>query len=440
MATANLPRAPLETQPIVNGRWSRAWVMYFHELSGLVTAAGEQAQSVDYGSDDAAAALAQAQIFALDHGEDQSETCQLPFPLDSGDAELLREDLKQVQALLMQLMGGTEMEDRLNRLEEAVSTLFFCATDKRSINNITRLDADTVDIEFDTGETETHDFSPACSGGGGGASDQTVDIGTLTEAINTIVGILDPQNLGLDSANLAVDTFAGTFPAGTLTGSFVGENDTGSEVGAVGTESSNIDVIGGAMGSQALGIGSASASSDLSADVTGHTGLATATADWTGATNAQGAQDGSVASIAAAASGVSGDSASGVLTCDSLGLATPPTGFTRNTVEIEIRQRVDTTVATLSTASCELRAQKAGGAGEFSVFTSTQSSNTRNDGALVVDTYDITTDVSSWTHAELAGIEMEADASFNILALGGNAAWEIDYVHVNINYTETGIA
>jgi hypothetical protein len=278
-------------------------------------------------------------------------------------------------------------------------------------------------------------------GGGGeipgsGESDITAGVGTQTDTLG-YAGDLGARALGEDTQTAGMGQSASLLLAGAANDSLDAQQ-SGSGGRSVGTDTDTL-APSNAVGEQPAAVGSDTNSMlvDSAPVATGYATSVSGTGNWANPTNAQGAQNGVNASISASA----GNSVSGTLAVASYGVGSAPASHVRTKVELVVRQQIDTTVGLLSTASCVINHKKADGSGLFQVYQSTEAANTRNDGALVTDTYDITSAVAGWTDAEILASKTDFVAAASLLAVtGGNYAWNVDAVYLRVTYSRTGVA
>ncbi len=147
------------------------------------------------------------------YGDDQVDTvAELPSISSSDDPDLdgIRRELNDLKTLILQAQSESN-SSRLDELEQMVSALFFCEDNSRSIADITRIDSDTVDITYNTGEVERHDFSPACSGGGAATVEIGPNYGDATKSETFTTGAT--VSIGDQSLEFGAVTAGGTVTA-----------------------------------------------------------------------------------------------------------------------------------------------------------------------------------------------------------------------------------
>lgn len=172
--------------------------MYFHALSGFITDNSLEAQLPTIGGDDTAPDITAAHLFSV---------------LDQGDTESLREDLAHVLNLIQTDSG---LDDRIQDLENAVETLFFCAEEVvESTVTLPSAGSATISIgpqygdetkseTFTTGAAVTLDaLTTAFSAVTAGSTVTMPALATAHDAV-TVGGTVTLPNMGLAHDGVAV--------------------------------------------------------------------------------------------------------------------------------------------------------------------------------------------------------------------------------------------
>lgn len=282
-------------------------------------------------------------------------------------------------------------------------------------------------------------ISITTSGGGGGVTG-VIPVGTETDSLAFVSGVLAAQPVGTNTESFAF-TDSTAVSVGSDTDTLAAANSVGSSTLSEGTESGAWALASSELAAQSVGSDTDAFAASVSALAINRTSGASSsgTPGFTNPGNANGGANGTVATITASA-GVGGASGNGTLTCPSVATGTSPgAGFTRSTVALTIVQQIDTTV-TLSTCSCIINASKSDGTSSFEVYRSTEATNTRNDGSLIADTYTITSNVSAWTDNEVRDMRITCVAAYNLTAaVGGNFTWSIDNAARRITWTKASL-
>lgn len=276
------------------------------------------------------------------------------------------------------------------------------------------------------------------AGGGGGGSIGPISAGTETDAL-AFTGAMDAQSVGLDTDALVMSLSSSSLTVGADTAAFLSSNAAGSGAEPVGTGTDTLAMASGSEAGQPVGTDADTLAASVISNINEYTTGASSSGGtpWTNPGNANGVGDNVNATLAAAA----GANSNATLTLPSHNGGTGPgASYTRGLVQLLLRSQMDTTVGLTDTVSFVVNAMKADGTGSFVVYTSTGTSNTRNDGALVNDNFDVTTATAGWTDAECIGMKCTLVATWNLTAaIGGNIAWNVDRCYRNITWSKAAL-
>lgn len=324
-----------------------------------------------------------------------------------------------------QILDGAVTRDDLDAITSGQAVI-------RKVIAGTNVTLSWTGVDEGTGDV-TVNFS---GGGGGGAVDGTISVGTDTLTLGLSNAALGAQSVGIITELMEfVAKLVET--VGTLTESFAQTNDTGSGTMSTGTETDTLGLASANLAAQNTGTQSSSLAAGSSILGTEFAGTATAvnnggTVDWVNPSNATGDFNGTEATITAtAASATMNDQ----LKLNAYSPPAAPSGFTRSKVEILVRHRWDSTGAVLETCTFTVTLRDSGAAVLQTLQTITQATASR--GALATDTFDVTAAVAGQSDAQLAADEVWFNAVCSNLAIAQNGfAWQVDGAHMRITYTK----